>query len=132
MRRPDSGTRLDSMNSINPDSSAFEETLIGGISESDGSHSGDSPAGKVEFVSGSGPRLETETQELLRVRLRAAALVLLLAVMAFFVRGLFIEDAPARGAQVLVSVVLGAVVALLTSRHELALVQLRRIEMGIF
>jgi len=120
------------MNSINPDSSAFEETLIGGFSESEGSHSGDSPAGKVEFVSGSGPRLETETQELLRVRLRAAALVLLLAVMAFFVRGLFIEDAPARDAQVLVSVVLGAVVALLTSQRELPLVQLRRIEVGIF
>jgi len=109
------------MTAIPPESPALEATLIGGFSDSAGSLANSSRAGRVEFVSGSGPRLETETQALLRVRLQAAALVLLTAVLAFFVRGLFIEDAPARGAQVLVAVFVGAALGLLTSRRELSL-----------
>jgi serine/threonine-protein kinase len=55
-----------------------------------------------------------------------------LAVVAFFIRGLFIEDAPARGAQLLVVMSVGTALAVLTSRRELSLTQLRRIEVGIF
>src|SRR5258707_4444311 len=44
------------------------------------------PCAKPEFVAGSGPHLTKETQPLLRLRLRAAALILLIGFAAFLVR----------------------------------------------
>jgi serine/threonine protein kinase len=45
-----------------------------------------SPCAKPEFVAGSGPHLTKETQPLLRLRLRAAALILLIGFSLFLVR----------------------------------------------
>jgi hypothetical protein len=42
--------------------------------------------GKREVVAGSGPHLTLETQALLRARLRAAALILLIGFGAFLIR----------------------------------------------
>ena len=90
------------------------------------------PPARVELVTGSRPRIEHETEALLRVRLRAAAIVLLIAVVSFFVRGFFIEDANVRLLQGIVSAVLAAFVAVLSSRRPLSLAVLRWCELGIF
>jgi eukaryotic-like serine/threonine-protein kinase len=50
----------------------------------------------VALVEGSGPHLRTETTHLLRVRLRAAAIMTLLGFGSFFIWGLF--NTPTRGA----------------------------------
>ena len=76
--------------------------------------------------------METETQALLRIRLRAAATILLVAVAAFLLRGFFIKDAPARFVQAAVAVILAVVLAVLSSKSELTLRQLRGVEVGIF
>jgi serine/threonine-protein kinase len=120
------------MQTQNLETSAFEETIIGYVSEPDSSVATGPPVARVELVSGSRPRMETETQALLRVRLRAAAIVLLLGVGAFLLRGFFIKDAPARFAQSAVSVILAAIIAVLYSKRELTLRQLRSVEVGIF
>jgi serine/threonine-protein kinase len=114
------------------ETSAFEETIIGPSPERESSVYGGPPVARVELIAGSRPRMETETQALLRIRLRAAAIVLLLGVGAFFLRGFFIQDAPARLVQASVSVILAAVIFVLFSKWELSLRQLRSIEVGIF
>src|SRR5579863_4298203 len=120
------------MNLENRDLSAIDATLLGPISgEESLEAAGHSAAPRVEIISGTAPRLETETQALLRIRLQAAAIVLLAGVAAFFVRGFFVEGAPARAAQVVVSGVLAAVVATLASKRALSLSQLRLTEIGI-
>ncbi|HLJ10062.1 MAG TPA: serine/threonine-protein kinase [Planctomycetaceae bacterium] len=119
------------MHSQDVDLSALDQTVIGAIPAAHETANGASPAAKVEFVSGSGPKLETETQALLRIRLRAAAIVLLVAVAAFFVRGFFVEDSPARWAQVIVVLAMAAVVSVLTWK-ALTLSQLRWIEAATF
>ncbi len=122
------------MTSQNFDSSSFDATVIGSVpgQESSLAGSGTDAAPRVELISGSAPRLETETRELLRIRLRAAAIVLLAGVASFFLRSFFIDDAPAQNEQMVVSAMLAAVVALLSSRRELSLTQLRWMEIGIF
>src|SRR5947207_13925141 len=120
------------MQTQNLDKSALEETIIGPAPEPESSVYGGPPVARVELVSGTRPRMEQETQALLRIRLRAAAIVLLLGVGAFFLRGFFIQDAPARFVQAGVSVILAAVIAVLFSKRELTLRQLRAIEAGIF
>ena len=50
----------------------------------------DSFVPKATVVAGSHPRLSAETQALLRTRLSAAALMLLLSFLLFFVRGLLL------------------------------------------
>jgi serine/threonine-protein kinase len=120
------------MNSPHVDTSAFEATLIGPSAEQDSSLSSGSSAARVELVSGSGPNLESETQALLRVRLRAASIVLSAAVGAFFLRSFLVEDAPARIPQAGVFCVLAAVVVVLSSKRSISLAQLRLWEVGIF
>ena len=90
------------------------------------------PRGRVELISGSRPRLEHETEALLRVRLKAAAIVLLIAVVSFFLRGFFIEDANVRWLQAVVSAALAVFVAVLSSGRAISLAQLRWCELGIF
>src|SRR5262245_21916067 len=114
------------------DSSAFEATLIGPTPEQDASPARSAWEARVELVSGSGPGMDTETQALLRIRLRAASIVLLAAVGAFFIRSFLVEDAPARIPQAGVFCVLAAVVGILSSRRPLSLSQLRQYEVGIF
>lgn len=120
------------MSSKNFDTSEFDATVIASTPSDAASLGSYAAPGRVELVSGTRPKLESETQALLRIRLRAAALVLMLAVGAFFVRTFFIEDAPARVAQVATAVILAAAVALLSSKRELTLHELRRLEWGIF
>ena len=120
------------MNPQNQDTSALDATIIGQLPGEDSLLSREAPAGRIEIVSGSVPRMETETQALLRIRLRAAAIVLLLAVGAFFFRGFFFKDAPARWEQGTISVTIAVVLAVLSSARTLTLDQLRQIEAGIF
>ena len=120
------------MNPQNSDASAFEETQIGLTGEPDGQPAGISSGPRVEFVTGTAPRMESETQALLRIRLRAAAIVLLVAVGSFFVRGFFVPDAPVRGAQTTVLVALAGIVAWLSSRREISLPRLRLLEYATF
>jgi serine/threonine-protein kinase len=114
------------------DSSAFEATLIGQSPEHDPSSSRNISDARVELVSGSGPGMDTETEALLRVRLRAASIVLLVAVGAFFVRSFLVEDAPARTPQAGVFCILAIVVAILSSKQSISLSRLRQFEIGIF
>src|SRR5262245_27704932 len=120
------------MQSHNVNSSRLEVTLIGQSPDDESLLSETAPAAHVELVAGSGPGMETETQTLLRNRLRAAAIVLLAGVGSFFVRSFLVEDAPARGAQIAVSVLLAAVIGSLTARRSFTLPQLRLTEYGVF
>jgi serine/threonine-protein kinase len=114
------------------DASAFDETIIGSIPGVEASFLAPRSGARVELISGSSPGMETETQALLRIRLRAAAIVLLAAVVAFYIRGFFVSDAAARGAQAGISLVMAAIVAALSSWRAFSLAQLRRFEVGIF
>src|SRR5205814_4898648 len=114
------------------DSSAFEATLIGPSPERDSSLTRSASEARVELVSGSGPGMDTETQALLRVRLRAASIVLLAAIGAFFLRSFLVDDAPARIPQAGVFCVLAAVVGILSSKRSISLPHLRLLEVGIF
>src|SRR5437879_5037323 len=120
------------MNAQESDSSALDATLIGALPDESSSLRESSPAARVELVAGSRPRIEHETEALLRVRLRAAAIVLLIAVVSFFIRGFFVEDANVRWLQGAVSSVLAIFVAVLSSRRAINLAQLRWCVLGIF
>src|SRR5579872_21471 len=120
------------MNPPDLDLSALDATVIGAIPDESLSLREKSPAARVELVSGSVPRIENETEALLRIRLRAAAIVLLVAVAAFFIRSFFVEDAPVRWLQGMVSAVLAVIVAVLSSRKPISLAQLRWCELAIF
>ena len=113
-------------------SSALDATLIGTLPDENSLLRESLPAARVELVSGSRPRIENETEALLRVRLRAAAIVLSIAVVSFFIRGFFVEGANVRWLQGLVSAILVVFVAVLSSRRTIGLAQLRRCELGIF
>jgi hypothetical protein len=73
------------MNSQNLDASALDATVIGSLPSQESFQTGSAsgPAPRVALISGTAPRLESETQELLRIRLRAAAIVLLAGVASF-------------------------------------------------
>lgn len=112
------------------DSPELEETIV--APQPTDYSLGAATAPRVEFISGSGPKLETETQALLRVRLRAAAIVLLAAVGTFFVRGFFVQDAPARWVQAAVAVCMAGVVGLLSTKSMPSLPRLRQLEFATF
>jgi serine/threonine-protein kinase len=120
------------MNAQPFDSSSFDATVIGPPPGQESSSTGSPAAPRVELVSGTAPRLEAETQVLLRIRLRAAAIVLLSGVASFFLRSFFVEDAPARTAQMIVSAALVAAILALSSNRAMTLRQLRLLEFGIF
>jgi hypothetical protein len=94
--------------------------------------------GKREVVAGSAPRLTTETQALLRSRLRAAALILLIGFGVFLIRpvigALAGEPFFSRvfGFHVLVVLVLGFGAAPLCRRHPVSTPTLRIAELIIF
>ncbi|MSR60750.1 MAG: serine/threonine protein kinase [Planctomycetaceae bacterium] len=119
------------MSTPTPFSAQPDETIIVAQPLADVSRTGP-PRGNVELVAGSGPRLESETQSLLRVRLRAAALVLVAGVVTFFVRDLFVADAPVFVFRAVIVAVIAGIFALLASRVALSLAQLRWIELGLF
>lgn len=125
-RLPDSRSMSTNGPSTHQDETIVVAPLSGEVSRT-GQH-----RGKVELVAGSGPGLESETQALLRIRLRAAGLVLFGGVLAFYIRDLFVADAPVFLFRTVTLFVLGGVLALLTSRSALTLAQLRSIEVGVF
>ncbi|MBI5758264.1 MAG: hypothetical protein HZA46_07090, partial [Planctomycetales bacterium] len=117
------------MSATEPSQSAYasdlESTLI--VEDRD-----DISRAPIEFVEGSGPQLVTETQLLLHSRLRAAALVLFLAVGAFYVRGFFTSVAVVREIHLLATIGLGGLLAWLLKSRTLPLASLRRYEMHLF
>ncbi len=95
-------------------------------------------AHKVALVEGSGPQLSGETTELLRIRLRAAALVLVVGFIAFFVYRLFFPSTViVHGTQLVYAriatvVLLAGCAASLLRRTNIPLRHLRIYEMVIF
>src|SRR5436190_2895963 len=114
------------------ESSALDATVIRPLPDETSSPAESAEAGRVELVSGSRPRIENETEALLRVRLKPAAIVLLIAVASFFVRGFFVEDANVRWLQGFVVAILAIFVVVLSSPRTISLPHLRWCEVGIF
>jgi eukaryotic-like serine/threonine-protein kinase len=94
--------------------------------------------GKRKVVAGSAPRLTKETQALLRSRLRAAALILLIGFGVFLIRPVIgaLAGEPFSavffGFHVLVVLVLGFGAALLRRRHTVSISKVRIAELIIF
>src|SRR5262249_4673108 len=93
---------------------------------------------KREFVVGSGPHLTEETQALLRLRLRAAAFILLVGFAVFLVRhvvGVLTHeplDPLLLAAHILVVLVLGFISLPLCQQHPVSMRKLRVAELIIF
>jgi len=86
----------------------------------------------IEMIEGSGPQLVTEIQSLLHVRLRAVALVLLLAVGAFYIRGYFTATSPVRQLHLCVTIGLAVAVVFLHRSSSPSMAVLRRVEWMLF
>jgi tRNA A-37 threonylcarbamoyl transferase component Bud32 len=86
----------------------------------------------VKLIRGGSPQIHDETLALLRQRLQASALVLFVAVSAFWVRSLFVADSPIRGLQLLLAVILGISTWQLSKWKRLTLTELRIAEVGLF
>lgn len=91
----------------------------------------------VALVEGTGPQLSGETADLLRIRLRGAALVLVFGFTAFFIYRLFVNSAwgdstPLMAARLLVTAALAACAARLCRRCSIPLKHLRIYELLIF
>lgn len=85
----------------------------------------------VAIVTGEDQTLSSHQQELLRGRLRAAAIVILFGFGIYLVRSYF-ETRPLQGLHTLVVCGLMAAIALLVSSVRLSTAQLRWLELGIF
>jgi serine/threonine-protein kinase len=109
----------------------LEETLVVPAPQA-GAPPSTAPRGMVEIVTGSGLGMEHETHALLRVRLRAAALVLFVGIGVFFVRDLFITNAPVFVLRGITVIILAAATGILSSRIVFSLPRLRQIEVGLF
>ncbi len=99
----------------------------------------ESPALPVAVVEGSGVNLAAETRALLRARLRAAGLILLVVFGLFLLRrivGILVFHAPGAwrliGFHIVLTIALGAAVALLSSPAQLSLRALRAFELAMF
>lgn len=86
----------------------------------------------VKLIWGGRPQIHDETLALLRQRLQASALVLFVAVSAFWIRSLFVADSPIRGLQLLVAVILGVSTWQLSKWKRVTLTELRIAEVGLF
>ncbi len=92
----------------------------------------DSP--RVEMVVGPGPRLAHQTAELLKIRLRAVAIIFLVGHLVFFARNLLlpIENPSLPYVHGVVILTLGGIVALLYGRASIPLRSLRHLELFLF
>lgn len=112
------------------------EISSGDSGSSSGSGGGARP--KVELVAGARPRLSSEIRDLLRSRLRIAAVILLIASAFFTTRNLLgIGSEPASTPllntfRVFTTVVLVIAAVMLFSRRSLGLRELRIIELAVF
>src|SRR4051794_22579876 len=95
---------------------------------------GGSFAPKANVVNQGQPRLATETQALLRIRLGAATVMLFLGYVLFFIRNVLLPHHIWKLAilHALVLLVQGSAATLLWSRRPLSLRQLRAIEVVVF
>jgi serine/threonine-protein kinase len=99
----------------------------------------ESPAPPVAVVEGSGVNLAAETRALLRARLRAAGLILLVVFSLFLLRrmvGILVFHASGAwrliGFHIVLTIALGAAVSLLSSPARLSLRALRAFELAMF
>jgi len=96
------------------------------------------PQACVELIAGTAPHLTSQTERLLRVRLRMAVLVLFFGFAAFLVRNVFeldfsvAREAVGFGFQVVVTVVLGLLSVFLCCRRAISMRWLRLSELLIF
>jgi eukaryotic-like serine/threonine-protein kinase len=109
----------------------LEETLVVPPPQVDSSRT-NLPRGVVEIVADAGLGMEHETQALLRVRLRAATLVLFAGIGVYFIRDLFITDAPAFVFRGITVIILAAATGILSSKLVFSLARLRQVEIGLF
>jgi len=86
----------------------------------------------IMLMEGSSPRLSHETQSLLRVRLRAATLILFAVLAVFFVLSFRRPTASPWIPRLVVVAVLGMAFALVASRRPVSLRQLRVVEIVVF
>ena len=86
----------------------------------------------VGIVSGPAPRFSDETAALLRTRLRAASLILAIALGTAFVRNLFLPEQFLFLLRTAVLLVMISAYIILRSRIALSLPQLRLIELVVF
>jgi serine/threonine-protein kinase len=110
----------------------MDETIVVPSPQQSVSTTMNRPRGQVELVAGSGPQMEQETERLLRIRLRACALILFVSVLAFYIRDFFVADAPVFFFRTATLVTLGAATFVLSTRACFSLWKLRAIEIGMF
>ena len=87
---------------------------------------------RVALVRGEQPQLAAETKTLLQNRLRAAVIVLFLAVTTFFLRSFVVKDSPIPLFQAVVAAILGGSVILLSPPRAFTLRRLRQAELTLF
>ena len=120
-----------SASDVTIDLSTRDSVMSSGIVSS----AADTPGPRVEVVAGHRPRLATETQQLLRTRLRAATLLIFVGSTLFLVRNLLlipVYDKVMWACHIVVEVALGAGLAILSSRKELSMARLRTQELFTF
>ncbi len=93
---------------------------------------GDVSQGKVGFVEGDAPNFADETAALLRGRLTAATLALLVVLAAVFVASLWLPDAPLLGLRAAILVALAVILGILRGSRSLSLAHLRWLELVTF
>src|SRR5690606_16427139 len=121
-----------------PSSSAHAPTLVASGPELGSGASNSNPCARVAMVEGSQPHLSREIQQLLRSRIRTAALLLTIGFAAFFFRNLFYTDY-SKGEQLfllyfhgVVTVVLALVGGGLCHKCTFQMSTLRRAELIVF
>lgn len=118
------------------DRDPLDATVETEISERDGARAQHRP--KVGFLAGAKPRLAAETRQLLRERLRLAALMLLIPTVFFLVRTFLSSDPTVAtgtliiGYRIFVLIMLLVANALLWSKMRLSLPELRAVEVAVF
>lgn len=86
----------------------------------------------IQLVKGSRPKLSHETASLLRTRMKAAALVLLLATALLFLVSLFAKVPMPFGLLIIQAALITAIFGLLMSPLHLSLARLRALEIVLF
>jgi eukaryotic-like serine/threonine-protein kinase len=128
--------RLRPKSSTSPDDETLDAHVAG--------HRGDAHC-RVELVEGSSPELSSQTQSLLHVRLRSAAIVLFSGSLLFLLKRLFYDSMQGATDPTLVFgdhflfafhvvnvVGLGSIAALLCRKRKWCMLSLRGFELGIF
>ncbi|MBW3540980.1 MAG: serine/threonine protein kinase [Planctomycetes bacterium] len=121
---------------LDVDTDSLAPTVVSPVAESSRSDlpSGGASRAPVRLVQGPRAGLAGEIEALLRVRLRAAVVLLWIALAAYFVRGLFLPR-PTQHLQVvlgLILIVYAAAAAVLWRVRALSLKQLRGLELVLF